>query len=192
VTKAQQSEAPLSRVARNRGKYRIQTLLAWLASLLAAAGIVYMLFFLWLVPVRIAGDSMAPTLQDGEVVLVDRAARFWKRPSRGEVIAFYDPAAGGLLLRRITALEGESVDVKDGQVFINGCPLIESDYLAGETPAADSAAVTVPQGMVYVLADNRTYNGDSRDSSIGCVAYTQIQGVLRVRLLPAGRLALFH
>lgn len=181
-----------SRVERHRRAYRVQAVLAVLMTLLLAAALFAAVFLFWLVPVRIAGDSMAPTLQDGEVVLIDRAAKYIRMPERGDVIAFYDPVSGGLLLRRIVATEGESVDVKDGQVFIGGCPLDESDYLLPSGAAADSAAVTVPPGMVFVLSDNRTYNGDSRDAAIGCIGYDRIRGVLRTRLLPADRIAIFQ
>ena len=191
MTASQNRQDPVSRVARHKRAYRVQAVLATLMGALVTAAVLFLVFSFWLVPVRMAGDSMAPTLQNGEVVLVDRAAKFWKTPSRGDVVAFYDPATGGLLLRRIVALEGELVDVKDGRVYIDGCPLGESDYLPGETPAADSDAVTVPQGTVYVLSDDRAYNGDSRDSTVGCVPYSAIRGVLRMRLLPAERIAFF-
>jgi len=106
MTHAQQS----SRVERHKTAYRVQSLLASLMTAIAAAAILYVIFAFWLVPVRVAGDSMAPTLQNGQVVLVDRAAKFIRTPKRGDIAAFYDPATGGLLLRRITALEGESID----------------------------------------------------------------------------------
>lgn len=181
-----------SRVERNKTAYRMQAVLAWAMTILVATGLLYTVFFLWLTPVRVSGDSMTPTLQHGEVLFLDRAAKYWKAPTRGDIIAFTDPATGTLLLRRIVALEGESIDVADGLVYINGCPLDESDYLATSFSAADSSAVTVPQGTVFVLADDRSYNGDSRDSTIGCIGYEQIRGVLRLRLLPTRRIALFY
>ena len=188
------NETPVrrSRVERHKTAYRVQSVLAWIMTILVAAGLLYTVFFLWLTPVRASGDSMAPTLQNGEVLFLDRAAKYWKTPARGDIIAFTDPATGSLLLRRIVALEGESVDVQDGLVYINGCPLSEDDYLRDTFPAADSAAITVPHGKVFVLADDRSYNGDSRDAAIGCIGYDRIRGVLRLRLLPAGRIALFY
>ena len=183
---------PRSRVERHRHIYRRRAFLGAVFSLLFSVGILTAVFLFWLVPVRIAGDSMAPTLQDGETVLVDRAAKYWKTPKRGDIIAFYDPTTNGLLLRRIVAAAGETVDVKAGRVYIDGCPLEESDYLGVTEPAVDSAPLTVPEGTVFVLPDHRSYNGDSRDPAVGCIAYEQIQGILRVRLLPAKRLGIFE
>lgn len=188
MTHAQQS----SRVERHKTAYRVQSLLASVMTAIAAAAILYIIFAFWLVPVRVAGDSMAPTLQNGQVVLVDRAAKFIRTPKRGDIAAFYDPATGGLLLRRITALEGESIDLKDGLVYIDGCPLDESDYLPSDMPMADSAPTVVPQGTVFVLADARNYNGDSRDAVIGCIRYEEIQGIVRFRIHPMDALAWFR
>lgn len=190
MTKAS-SEAPASRVARHRGAYRVQTLLTWFATLSVAVAALYVVFFLWLVPVRVSGDSMQPTLQNGEIVLIDRAAKYWKTPDRGDIIAFTDPKTGGLLLKRVVATGGESIDLVDGCAYVDGCPLDESDYLQKTLASANASVVTVPPGAVYVLSDDRGYGGDSRDPSVGCIRYEQIRGVVRIRLLPAKRIALF-
>ena len=72
------------RTVRNRGAHRAQAAMGWILSLIAVALVLYVLFELWLVPVRIAGDSMQPALANGDVVLTDRLAKYWKTPGRGE------------------------------------------------------------------------------------------------------------
>lgn len=171
--------------------YRRQALLGWLFSLATAALLLYVLFGLWLRPVRVAGDTMSPALEADQVVLVDRAARFFKAPGRGDVILFADPLGTGNLLKRIVALPGETVDIKAGRVFIDGCPLDESAYINLDIPAGDMDALTVPEGCVFVLGDNRAEAYDSRTNGVGCIPYTEILGVVRVRIAPINALTLY-
>ncbi|HIU94464.1 MAG TPA: signal peptidase I [Candidatus Aphodomorpha intestinavium] len=171
--------------------YRRQALLGWLFSLAVAGALLYVLFGLWLTPVRVAGDTMAPALENDQVVLVDRAARFVKAPTRGDVILFADPLGTGDLIKRVVALPGETVDIKAGRVYIDGCPLDESAYLNLDAPAGDMDPVTVPDGCVFVLGDNRAEVYDSRTEGVGCIPYQDIRGVVRVRILPASALALY-
>lgn len=184
-------QEPLRRSPTRRKLYRRQALLGWLFSLVVVALLLAALFGLWLTPMRVAGNSMAPALEADQVVLVDRAARFWKTPARGDVILFADPLGAGNLLKRIIALPGETVDIKGGLVYIDGCPLDESAYINLSAPAGDMDAVTVPDGSVFVLGDNRAETYDSRTEGVGCIPYENILGVVRVRILPANAMALY-
>ena len=180
------------RTVRNRGAHRAQAAMGWILSLIAVALVLYVLFELWLVPVRIAGDSMQPALANGDVVLTDRLAKYWKTPGRGDVVSFYDPASGTLLLKRIVGLPGEVVDIVSGRVYVNGRTLDESQYAIHTDQCADMEPLAVPEGAVFVLSDNRIDAYDSRDERVGCVAFQSIDGLLRFRILPASRLAFYY
>lgn len=167
--------------------YRARRVYAAVFELLLAALILSLLFFVWLRPVRITGDSMAETLMDGEIVLIDRLARFWKLPERGDMIAFATDE--GLFIKRIVALPGETVEIADGDVFIGSVPLDERLYAHGGIDTMPP--VTVPEGSVFVLGDNRAKIYDSRLEAVGCIPYTELVGVLRARISPVSRVTLF-
>ena len=175
------------RTALRETSYRNANALSWLYTLVVVVLVCFLLFFVWLRPLRIQGDSMSPALNEDEVVLVDRLSKYWKQPQRGDAILFEDEF--GIFVKRVIALPGETVDIKEGRVYIDSRPLDESAYM--QNPVGDAAAVTVPEGSVYVLGDNRAQAYDSRLDTVGCIAYADIVGVLRVRVAPITRLTLF-
>ena len=100
---------------------------------------------------------------------------------RGDIVVFRDPDTKALLIKRIVAMEGESISAKDGVVCIDSkYALNESSYLAEQSFDMDTHFV--PEGHVFVLSDDRMYGEDSRKESIGCISYTDILGVVRVRV----------
>lgn len=179
------------RSATRKKLYRRQAVLGWLFSLCVVALLLYVIFGLWLTPVRVAGDTMLPALRDNQVLLIDRAARFWKAPMRGDVVLLDDPLGTGRLIKRVVALPGETVDIKGGYVYIDGCPLDESAYINLSGPVGDMDAITVPEGHVFVLGDNRAISYDSRTEGVGCIPYTNILGVVRFRISPMDSLAFY-
>lgn len=162
-----------------------------LLTVLLVCILVMLIFWVWLIPVKIAGTSMEPTLQNGQIVLLDRLGKYVKRPERGDIIAFPSPLNGSTLLKRIVALPGEEVTIDSGKTYINGCPLDEDAYLADAEYHGTLETYTVSEDEVYVLSDNRDDIYDSRYDSVGCVSYKDITGVLRFRVFPSDRLAYF-
>ena len=174
-----------------RAFYARLAILNWLFILIAAAGLLTAFFCFWMAPVRISGDSMSPFLLEDQIVLVSRLSKYWKKPVRGDVIAFRNPLSGSLMLKRVVALPGETVDVSDGKTYIGGRPLDESDYASAEGSSENMPAILVPEGELFVLSDNRADIFDSRHESIGCIPYGDIYGVLRLRIYPFGEQAVF-
>lgn len=113
-------------------------------------------------PYIIPSPSMEPTLVPGDRILVNRLAyRFWA-PNRGDIVVFSYPLdPKRTFVKRIIALEGETVELRDNQVFINGQNFKESYLKAGDYPPYGPE--TIPQDKVLVLGDNRRQSGDSRD-----------------------------
>lgn len=181
-----------TRTRRTQGKertYRRLSLLGWCASLLLVALLLALVFGAWLMPRRVYGATMEPTLKQNDLVLVDRLAKYFRMPARGDIVLFSD-GAGNDCLKRIIALPGEQVEIAEGRVFIDSRPLDESAYAMGESEAF--SPMTVPEGAVFVLGDNRAVVYDSRTEGIGCVSYADILGELRFRIAPASGFALFY
>ena len=168
-------------------RYRANRRLGALVTLALALLVIGLFFGLWLTPVRIAGDSMAPALSEGEIVLVDRLAKYWKIPKRGDMVMFRTP--DGAFIKRIVGLPGETVDIQEGKVYIDGRPLDETAYAGNYV--GDMEPVSVPEGKVFLLGDNRALVYDSRLPSLGCLAYTELFGALRVRVSPLSRVTVF-
>jgi signal peptidase I len=147
----------------------------------------------------IPSGSMQPTLREGDRVLVEKVAYRFDEPDRGDVVVFQrrlsgsdgDRALGeriadafrGLLgwstaarqdfIKRVVAVGGDTVEAREGAVWVNGRPLSEP-YLSGGTRTSTFARVAVPEGSVFVLGDNR---GNSNDSlSFGAVPVEAVVG----------------
>ncbi|MBI4338902.1 MAG: signal peptidase I [Chloroflexi bacterium] len=134
--------------------------------------------------VTVQGNSMVPALGPGHRVLVDCRAYRDAPPARGDVVLFrhHLPEMGDFL-KRIVALPGEHVHLKEGQVFINGVAL-EERYASSPTaaPPGTPSQWFVGEGQYFVLGDNR---GDSYDSRrFGPVDAGQILGKAWLRLWP--------
>lgn len=109
--------------------------------------------------VRVDGFSMAPTLQDGEYVLVSKLSYRLGEPQRGDIIVFRYPGQPKQdLIKRIIGLPGDVVEVREKTVYVNGRALAES-YIAAAP--LYSGAWQVPAGFLFVLGDNRNDSSDS-------------------------------
>jgi signal peptidase I len=109
--------------------------------------------------VRVDGFSMVPTLQDGEYILVSKLSYKTGVPARGDIIVFSLPTDQRQdLIKRVIGLPGETVNIQNGTVSINGNILTET-YIAQEPQY--NGEWTVPDGQLFVLGDNRNNSKDS-------------------------------
>ena len=169
-----------TRSVRFRKEHRSQNALRWVFAGLIGLALVLLILFGWFSPVYVADESMVPTLEKGDTVFYDRLYKHFYELQRGDMVAFRD-ADGHLLIKRIVALSGESIEAKDGILIIDGrYGLDEHRY----TPGAplDITRTRVPEGKVFVLSDDRNYGEDSRNRAIGCLDTESILGVVRVRI----------
>ena len=180
----------LSRSAHKAPEYARQNFYTWLLVFFEAAAVLAILFLLALIPAKVNGSSMSPTLLDGEVLLVDRVSMYVRMPQRGEIITFAHPQTGEELIKRVIGMPGETVEITGGHVYVNGRLLDESSYINAEVPA-DFPATVVPWESVFVLGDDRAASTDSRDPAVGCVALNRIDGTVRLRVSPLTRASLF-
>lgn len=167
--------------------YRNARRIGWLFSVLVTIAVLCLVFFVWLSPLRIIDESMAPELKSGEVVLCDRVGKFVRMPERGDIVLF--STDDGLFIKRIVGMPGETVEIVAGYVFINSIPLDESDYEVNYV--GDLPPVEIPAGSVFLLGDNREQMYDSRLDSVGCVPFRDILAMLRLRVSPLSRITWF-
>lgn len=111
--------------------------------------------------IRVEGNSMEPSLHDGELVVVNRMAMLWREPSRGDIVVFNFPLdPDRRYIKRVIGLPGDLVSIHDGEVFVNDDELYEP-YLAA--PPSYSGEWTIGPGEVFVLGDNRNFSSDSQN-----------------------------
>ncbi len=141
-------------------------LLAWLVTAVRVAVVSALVFLLTVTFIgqgfRVDGRCMEPNLHHGERVLTEKLSYWWRQPRRGDMVVFVVPdGTNDLMVKRVIALPGERIRIRDNKVYINGTPLAEPyrryemHYFMRET--------TVPPGMLFVMGDNRDVSNDSRD-----------------------------
>lgn len=109
---------------------------------------------------KVYGSSMWPTIEGGEYILVSKAAYFFGKPQRGDIIVFRSPNdPNSDLIKRVIALPGDTVEVRDSKVFINDTPLVEP-YIIEPTNYM-YLPEEIPDGQYFVLGDNRNNSADS-------------------------------
>lgn len=112
----------------------------------------------------IPSESMDPTLKIGDGVIVNRLSYVNDGPSRGDVVVFVSEEYDNeYLIKRVIGLPGDTIEIKDGGCYVNGCRLMES-YAAGITEVSPNGRefFVVPDGEYFLLGDNREFSADSR------------------------------
>jgi len=168
----------------------------------------------------IPSGSMEPTLMPGDRILVNRLAYRFGHIERGDIIVFADPTPTtehrGLLdgivhwlgegigvvrpanddfIKRVIALPGETWEIKDGVVYVNGRKLDEPYVNHAEPDTRSFGPETVPDGMLFVMGDNRLHSGDSRFPPPGGLGYIPIDKVIGqafVIIYPPSRMGWLH
>lgn len=171
-------ESELKRV-QYRKRYRT-VLKSTVYTLITVAAIAVLVATLWMPVLQIYGNSMTPTLSNGNIVVSLKSDSF----GNGDVIAFY--YNNKILIKRVIAGPGDWVDIKeDGTVYVNNEKLDEP-YLT-EKALGDcniELPYQVPESRLFVMGDHRSVSVDSRNTAVGCVAEEQIVGKIVFRVWP--------
>ena len=163
-----------------RGTYYRQALRGTVSVLLVVAAVAVLITTLFLPILQISGDSMSPTLEHDEIVVLLKTKKF----ERGDLIGFY--YQGKILLKRVIALPEDEVAIDaDGNVYVNG-ELLEEPYVTDKRLGDCDLEFPykVPGTSYFVLGDRRSNSVDSRNSVVGAISRDDIIGKVFIRVWP--------
>ena len=134
-------------------------------------------------PFFVKGASMEPNFDDGQYLIIDELSYRFRQPERGEIIVFkYPHDTSQRYIKRIIGLPGETVEIKDEEVLVNGQILNESSYLPEGPTTSGFTKIILSENDYFVLGDNRLHSSDSR--SWGSVPKENIVGRAYLRAWP--------
>lgn len=159
--------------------------LDWVQCIVTALLVCILLFVFVGRTVGVVGHSMLPTFNEGDRLII---SNLFYTPKRGDVVVLRkESLTDEPIIKRVIAVGGQTVDIDfdEGVVYVDGVALNE-DYVNSPTnrELQFDGPVTVPEGSVFVLGDNRNASNDSRDERLGCVDERYIIGRVLIRLLP--------
>ena len=135
---------------------------------------------------QVSGESMETTLSDGDHLIVDKISYRFRDPKRYDIVVFpYRYEENTYYIKRIIGLPGETVQIADGTIYIDGSPLEESyGREVIQDPGIAAEPVTLGEDEYFVLGDNRNQSSDSRDPSVGLIRRDEIVGRAWLRIWP--------
>lgn len=171
----------------------LKEIVVWIAEILLtiAAAVIMVSFFGF--RVSVIGPSMSPTLESGEKVLVNRFVYKLFDPKRDDLIVFQPNGneKSHYYVKRVIALPGDTVQIKEGEIYVNGEPFQEAVSVeAIENAMMAENEILVGEDEYFVLGDNRNNSEDSRYASIGNVKKEHITGQAWMIVSPWNRIGL--
>ncbi len=171
----------------------------WSKALLIAFGLAWLIRYFLFTPIVVDGESMMPTLEDGDRMIVNKIGYEVGEPDRFDIVVFHAPEKKDYI-KRVIGLPGDHVEYKNDQLYING-KLVPEPYLEQKKKEIVDGTLTedftleqltqmkvVPEGYVFVMGDNRRYSKDSR--LIGVISMEEIIGSTRIIFWPPNEIGL--
>lgn len=139
-------------------------------TLLLAASVFVVVYVFLFRPYQVSGASMYPNFEDKEYILTSIISLRFEKPKRGDVIVFKAPDDNEKdFIKRVIGVPGDTIIIKDGDVYVNSQRLNQSAFLKNDVKTSDGKflkegkEVTVPPASYFVMGDNRTQSSDSRE-----------------------------
>jgi len=156
---------------------------AWVRTLASAAVYATLIVTFGFQVARVEGQSMAPTLEDQDRLIVNKLVYRIGEPRRSDIVMLYYPLnPEKSFVKRVIAEEGDTVRIVDGRVYVNDIPL-KDDYVASEYRSHDDwGPQVIPEGYYFVMGDHRNNSSDSRHW--GMVPKKYIIGKVQLRWWP--------
>ena len=173
----------------------MKAILEWVKEIIVAV-IIASVILAFVKPIIIRQSSMEPTFYNGDYVFISKQAyNLFGDPERGDVVVFHtglqtDDGEDKNLIKRVIGLPGDTVEIIGGYVYLNG-ELLDEPYINEQGLSGEMEAVTVEEGQLFCMGDNRRVSLDSRDPAVGCVNQDEIMGRVFVRLYPFSEFGTF-
>lgn len=170
-----------------------QEILVWIVEIAITIAIAVVFTYFFGVRSTVVGPSMSPQLADGDEVLIDRFLYKFISPKAGDIIAFLPNGNTNThyYLKRVVAVPGDTVRIKDGAVYVNGEEYEEEkeiEIARMEDAGIAASEITLAEDEYFVLGDNRNNSEDSRFASIGNVKEAYIIGKAWFVIAPRDKL----
>lgn len=164
----------------------LKELMIWLVIIACAVAASYLVVTFVGQRTQVSGGSMETTLSDGDHLIVDKISYRFSDPKRYDIVVFpYRYEKNTYYIKRIIALPGETVQITDGYVYINGQKLDEHyGNEVMENPGLAADPVTLGEDEYFVLGDNRNNSQDSRMANVGVIHRDELLGRAWVRIWP--------
>lgn len=172
----------------------IKEVLSWVKEIVIVLLVVYFITTFVVQNTMVIGESMEPTLQDGNAILVNKFIYRFADPARFDIIVFpYRGNPSKNYIKRIIGLPGDAVNIKNNTVYINGQAL-EEDYINEPMQHRGNVdfPITIPEGQYFVMGDNRNNSSDSRYQDVGLIPKADIMGKASLRIWPVNELGFLH
>ncbi len=146
-------------------KERRREVFSWIRMLIIVVVVVFLLMRFVIINARVPSGSMEPTIMTNDRLIGFRFSYWFDEPDRGDIVLFKYPVDESIIyIKRVIGLPGDSVDIRDGKIYINGSDTpLDENYLDEEWYwDNDGLHYDVPEGCYFVLGDNRNNSADSR------------------------------
>lgn len=174
----------------NKKKKRVKEMLEYAESLTVVFAVMLLIFTFIARPATVDGESMLPTLRNGERLVI---SNLFYEPAPGDIVVLCgeaDREEGRNLIKRIIAVGGQTIDIdfETGDVTVDG-EVLDEPYILERTHLEEGTEfpLTVPEGEIFVMGDNRNGSRDSRSLSVGTVKEEYIVGRVLFRFFPFDR-----
>lgn len=173
---------------------RLQEVLSFLAYAALVFGITFLIITFVGQRTKVSGNSMYDTLENGDNLILEKLSYRFHEPERFDIVVFrYTHKKNTFYIKRVIGLPGETVQIVDSKIYING-EILEENY--GYEPIQDakraSQPITLGEDEYFVLGDNRNDSSDSRDPAVGNVTRSQIIGKAWLRIWPLNKIGLIN
>jgi signal peptidase I len=159
-------------------------ILSWVKAIAVACVLVFVIRHFLFSPVIVSGQSMEPTFESENRVIISKIHKL----DHFDLVVFHAPGSEEDYIKRVIGLPGDTVVMEDDKLYINGTEYEEEyiqdnkDQLFADQKLTEDFEVTVPEGQLFVLGDNRRNSTDSRD--IGCIDEDSVVGKVGFRFYP--------
>lgn len=163
----------------------IRELVSWLFWIAISCILAFVIMYVFGLRTNVIGNSMEPELYSGQQILIDRMSLNISSPKRGDVLAFQPNGneKSHYYVKRVVGLPGETVQIKDGYIYVDGNILIEDGYYDKiDDPGILENEITLKEDEYILLGDNRNFSEDSRSGNIGIVKSSYFIGKVWFKL----------